>query len=106
MQVMNFPQKALDYMTDMPGWFAVNNGDVNTSGTDVLNVHRRMTTLRDAGQWVHIDLPLQAGLYAALILNSLLNAGVQVRPIPHRCIIHHTVDACLPCIQCCIVCTI
>lgn len=63
-------------MTDMPGWFAANNGNADLSGTDVLNVRRRMTTLRDAGQWVHIDLPLQSGLYATLILDSLVGRGV------------------------------
>lgn len=78
---MNFPQEGLDYMTDMPGWFAVNNGDADLSGTDVLNVSRRMTTMRDAGQWVHIDLPLQSGLYATLILNSLVGSGVEVRSV-------------------------
>lgn len=78
-QVMNFPQEEFDYMTDLKGWLAVNNGSLDPSGTDTLNVHRRMTTMRDAGQWVHVDLPLQSGLYATVVLTSLLGKGVEVQ---------------------------
>jgi hypothetical protein len=81
MQILDNPQEGLDYMTDSAGWFEVNNADRNLSGTDVLNVRRRITTLRDAGQWVHIDLPAQSGLYAVVILQSLLGKGTRVRCI-------------------------
>ncbi len=67
-QQQRYPRPGLDYMTDIETWNRVNNGDIDPSGTDLVDGTRYITTLRDAGQWVHIDLPHQAGLWATLML--------------------------------------
>ncbi|MGF1460327.1 MAG: hypothetical protein ACFBSG_15040 [Leptolyngbyaceae cyanobacterium] len=67
-QRQRYPRPGLDYMTDLATWNRVNNGDLNPTGTDVLEGDRYITTLRDGGQWVHIDFPFQSGLWANLIL--------------------------------------
>lgn len=74
-QQQRYPQPGLDYMTDLASWNAVNNGDIDPSGDDVLEGERYILTLRDAGQWVHIDLPFQSGIWASLIL---LGKGVNL----------------------------
>ncbi|HEY9886894.1 MAG TPA: hypothetical protein V6D02_00735, partial [Candidatus Obscuribacterales bacterium] len=76
-QMQRYPRPGLDYMTDIDTWNAVNNGDRDPSGTDLIDGMRYITTLRDGGQWVHIDLPHQAGLWATLILAG---AGVPRSP--------------------------
>lgn len=70
-QIQHYPRPGLDYMTDLDTWNRINNGNDDTSGRDVLDGSRYITTLRDGGQWVHIDLPHQAGLWATLILAGL-----------------------------------
>ncbi|MBE9141438.1 phosphatidic acid phosphatase [Nodosilinea sp. LEGE 07088] len=70
-QVQRYPRPGVDYMTDLETWNRVNNGDINPSGTDLLEGSRRITTLRDGGQWVHIDFPHQAGLWATIMLLGL-----------------------------------
>lgn len=70
-QQQRYPRPGLDYMTDLVTWNQINNGEIDPSGTDVIEGLRYITTLRDAGQWVHIDLPHQAGLWSTLILDSL-----------------------------------
>ncbi|MEA5465219.1 hypothetical protein [Leptothoe sp. PORK10 BA2] len=67
-QQQRYPRPGVDYMTDLNSWNQVNNGDIDPSGTDILDGSRYITTMRDAGQWVHIDLPHQAGLWATLML--------------------------------------
>ncbi|MGB3202093.1 MAG: hypothetical protein WBA99_14410 [Nodosilinea sp.] len=67
-QQQRYPRPGLDYMTDLKTWNQINNGDIDPSGTDVVDGTRYITTLRDAGQWVHADLPHQAGLWATLML--------------------------------------
>ncbi|MGI8936249.1 MAG: hypothetical protein ACR2FS_19485 [Phormidesmis sp.] len=67
-QQQRYPCPGLDYMTDLDTWNRVNNGDINPSGTDVIDGTRYITTLRDGGQWVHIDFPHQAGLWATIML--------------------------------------
>lgn len=67
-QLQRYPQPGLDYMTDLDTWNLVNNGDINPSGTDALEGSRYILTMRDAGQWVHVDFPHQAGLWATIIL--------------------------------------
>lgn len=67
-QLQRYPRPGLDYMTDLDTWKQINNGDINPTGTDILEGTRYILTLRDGGQWVHIDLPHQAGLWATLIL--------------------------------------
>lgn len=63
-----YPREGLDYLTDLETWKKVNNGDINPTGSDILDGTRYIITLRDAGQWVHIDFPHQAGLWSTIIL--------------------------------------
>lgn len=70
-QRQRYPREGLDYMTDFSGWFQINNGIVDPSGSDNLLGERRIISLRDGGQWVHIDFPHQAGLWASIILLGL-----------------------------------
>lgn len=67
-QLSLYPREGLDYMTDFDSWKLVNNGDINPTGFDILDGTRYLTTLRDAGQWVHIDFPHQSSLWATIIL--------------------------------------
>ena len=70
-QLQRYPRENLDYLTDLESWNKVNNGDIDPSGCDIIDGTRRIITLRDAGQWVHLDLPHQSGLWATLILLGL-----------------------------------
>ncbi|WP_041661555.1 phosphatase PAP2 family protein [Acaryochloris marina] len=70
-QLQRYPQEGLDYLTDFDGWFQVNNGNIDPTGTDFLVGERRIITLRDAGQWVHIDFPYQSALWSTIILLGL-----------------------------------
>ncbi|MEM6838635.1 MAG: phosphatidic acid phosphatase [Cyanobacteria bacterium P01_C01_bin.120] len=76
-QCQRYPRPGLDYLTDRQTWKLVNNGDIDPTGTDLLEGERHIITLRDGGQWVHIDFPFQAGLWASLIL-----LGLGVEPTP------------------------
>ncbi|MGD1860757.1 MAG: hypothetical protein ACFB0E_12395 [Leptolyngbyaceae cyanobacterium] len=67
-QMQRYPRPGFDYMTDLDTWSKVNNGDINPSGTDILAGARYILTMRDAGQWVHVDFPYQSGLWATIIL--------------------------------------
>ncbi|WOD41971.1 hypothetical protein [Nodosilinea sp. E11] len=80
-QQQRYPRPGLDYMTDLDTWNQVNNGDVDPSGLDIIDGSRYITTLRDGGQWVHIDFPHQAGLWATIML---LNAKAKrAKAIPY-----------------------
>ncbi|MDJ0726682.1 MAG: phosphatidic acid phosphatase [Prochloraceae cyanobacterium] len=70
-QLQNYPRENLDYLTDIDTWKQVNNGDIDPTDSDTIEGTRHIITLRDAGQWVHIDLPFQSGLWATLILFQL-----------------------------------
>ncbi|MEO0377816.1 MAG: phosphatidic acid phosphatase, partial [Cyanobacteria bacterium P01_A01_bin.17] len=70
-QRQRYPREGLDYLTDFEGWSQVNNGNVDPTNTDDLVGERRIISLRDAGQWVHIDLPYQSALWSTLILLGL-----------------------------------
>lgn len=70
-QRQRYPREGLDYLTDFEGWSQVNNGDVNPEGSDDLVGERRIISLRDAGQWVHIDFPYQSALWSTIILLGL-----------------------------------
>ena len=70
-QLQRYPREGLDYLTDFETWKQVNNGDINPSGSDIIDGTRYITTLRDAGQWVHLDFPHQSGLWATIILLGL-----------------------------------
>lgn len=79
-QMSLYPREGLDYMTDFDGWKLVNNGDINPSGFDLLDGTRYITTLRDAGQWVHVDFPHQSSLWATIILLGEMAAISQASP--------------------------
>lgn len=70
-QLQRFPREKLDYLTDLDSWNKVNNGDDDPTGDDIFDGTRHIITLRDAGQWVHIDFPHQSGLWATIILLGL-----------------------------------
>lgn len=77
-QLQRFPRVGLDYLTDLDSWNSVNNGDSDPTGSDILDGTRYIATLRDAGQWVHIDFPHQSGLWATIIL---LGLGVDIADV-------------------------
>lgn len=77
-QVQCFPRENLDFMTDFETWSKVNNGTDDPTRSDVLEVTRRIITLRDAGQWVHIDFPHQSGLWCTI---QLLGLGKNDTPL-------------------------
>lgn len=79
-QQQRYPRPGLDYMTDLDTWHQINNGELNPTNTDLIEGLRYITTLRDGGQWVHIDLPYQSGLWATLILQGLGAAIADVIP--------------------------
>ncbi len=70
-QLQRYPRENLDYLTDLETWNKVNNGDIDPTGSDIIDGTRHIITLRDAGQWVHIDLPHQSGLWTTIILLGL-----------------------------------
>ena len=70
-QLQRYPRENLDYLTDLGTWSKVNNGDIDPTGSDILDGTRHIITLRDAGQWVHVDFPHQSGLWATIILLGL-----------------------------------
>lgn len=76
-QLQRFPRPGLDYLTDLETWKRVNNGDDNPTGSDILDGTRYITTLRDAGQWVHIDFPHQSSLWATI---QLLGRRIGISP--------------------------
>ncbi|MEM8780011.1 MAG: phosphatidic acid phosphatase [Cyanobacteria bacterium P01_G01_bin.49] len=67
-QLSLYPREGLDYMTDLETWKQVNNGDLDPTGSDIFDGTRYIITLRDAGQWVHVDFPHQSSLWATIIL--------------------------------------
>lgn len=77
-QVQCFPRENLDFMTDFETWTKVNDGTDDPTGDDELEIKRRIVTLRDAGQWVHIDFPHQSGLWCTL---QLLQLGEGYTPL-------------------------
>ena len=79
-QTSLYPREGLDYMTDLDTWNSVNNGDSDPTGTDILDGRRYMITLRDAGQWVHVDFPHQSSLWATIILLGEMAAISEASP--------------------------
>ena len=79
-QQQRYPRAGLDYLTDIDTWKGVNNGDINPTGTDILDGSRYITTLRDAGQWVHVDYPHQSGLWSTIILLEKCAAFTNASP--------------------------
>ena len=70
-QLQHYPKENLDYLTDLETWNKVNNGDIDPTNSDIIDGTRHITTLRDAGQWVHLDFPHQSGLWATIMLLGL-----------------------------------
>lgn len=67
-QRQRYPRAGLDYLTDLSTWKKVNNGDINPTGSDIIDGTRYMMSLRDAGQWVHLDYPHQSSLWSTIML--------------------------------------
>lgn len=74
-QLQRYPRENLDYLTDNETWNKVNNGDIDPTGSDLLDGTRHIISLRDAGQWVHVDFPHQSGLWATI---NLLGQDAQI----------------------------
>ena len=70
-QLQQYPREGIDYLTDLETWNKVNNGNIDPTGSDIIDGIRYISTLRDAGQWVHLDFPHQSGLWATIILLGL-----------------------------------
>jgi len=86
-QRQRFPQPGLDFMTDLQTWLKINNGEVDPTGEDVLVGTRYITTLRDAGQWVHVDFPHQSSLWSTIILlgkMAAVSAGIPYLQCPNE----------------------
>ena len=86
-QRQRFPQPGLDFMTDLETWLKINNGEVDPTGEDVLLARRYIITLRDAGQWVHVDFPHQSSLWATIILlgkMAAVSAGIPYAMCPEQ----------------------
>ncbi len=79
-QLQRYPREGLDYLTDFETWKKVNNGDIYPKGSDIIDGTRYITTLRDAGQWVHLDFPHQSGLWATIILLGLNASQSKANP--------------------------
>ena len=79
-QLQRYPREGLDYLTDFETWKQVNNGDIYPKGSDIIDGTRYITTLRDAGQWVHLDFPHQSGLWATIILLGLNASQSKANP--------------------------
>ena len=71
-QLQRYPRESLNYLTDLDSWLLVNSGQSDPTGSDVFEGDRYILTLRDAGQWVHVDFPFQSGLWATI---NLLEKG-------------------------------
>ena len=86
-QRQRFPQPGLDFMTDLPTWLKINNGEVDPTGDDVLVGTRYISTLRDAGQWVHVDFPHQSSLWSTIILlgkMAAVSSGIPYASCPNE----------------------
>ena len=67
-QMKRCPKAGLDYLTELNGWKAANNGDCDPTGTDIIEGERHLTTLRDAGQLVHLNSQYRSILSAMMLL--------------------------------------
>ena len=85
-QLQRYPRENLDYLTDLQTWSKVNNGDIDPTGSDIIDGTRHIITLRDAGQWVHIDFPHQSGLWATINLLGLGAKITNASPYANGCI--------------------
>ena len=84
-QMSLYPREGLDYMTDFDTWKLVNNGNIDPSGSDILDGRRYLTTLRDAGQWVHVDFPHQSSLWSTIALlgeMAITSAAIPYSQVP------------------------
>ena len=68
-------EPGIDYLTDEESWLAVQNGSVDVPQDEFEPTRRYIRTMRDLGQYVHVDALYEVYLNAALILLGL-NAPV------------------------------
>ncbi|HZA28805.1 MAG TPA: vanadium-dependent haloperoxidase [Gammaproteobacteria bacterium] len=66
-----------DFMTTQTEWLAIQNGFQPTRALEYRRVRRYITTGRDIGEWVHIDVLFQAYFTAFL---ALVEMGAPVNP--------------------------
>lgn len=66
-----------DFMTTQTEWLAIQNGFQPTRAREYSRVRRYITTGRDIGEWVHIDVLFQAYFTAFL---ALVEMGAPVNP--------------------------
>jgi len=76
-QKMKTSLAGVDYMTSYQDWLDVQNGLDPAANIRHDPVPRYMHSLRDAGEWVHVDALYQAYLHACLIL---LGQGTPIDP--------------------------
>ncbi|MEO0879483.1 MAG: twin-arginine translocation signal domain-containing protein [Pseudomonadota bacterium] len=56
-----------DFMTDYDEWLGIQNGAAPSESTTFSGKKRFIATMRDLGEFVHVDFPIQSPLYAFLI---------------------------------------
>lgn len=64
------PSTVNDFNTSFPDWLTVVNGGETGASTTLSGTNHFLRTPRDLAEYVHSDFPGQAGIDAALILNS------------------------------------
>ncbi len=57
-----------DFMTRFNAWLNIQNGVPPSTSTRFENVPTHIASMRDLSEFVHVDFPVQTGLYAAFIL--------------------------------------
>ncbi|MEM7584316.1 MAG: twin-arginine translocation signal domain-containing protein [Acidobacteriota bacterium] len=59
-----------DFMTDFGEWLRIQRGGAPTEQTTFSGQNRFISSMRALGEFVHVDFPIQSGLYSAFILLS------------------------------------
>ncbi len=57
-----------DFMTNFSEWLNIQNGGAPSASTNFQVSTRHLATMRQLSEFVHVDFPVQTGLYAAFIL--------------------------------------
>ncbi len=57
-----------DFMTDFNEWLNIQNGGAPSESTRFRSFGTHLATMRQLSEFVHVDFPVQTGLYAAFIL--------------------------------------
>jgi membrane-associated phospholipid phosphatase len=86
-QKLPVPISGSDFLTSYPAWLAIQNG-IPAAPVPPGGAPRYIINNRDLAEWVHKDLPFQAGAYAAQILSSFgvaaLAAGNPYKTNPNQ----------------------